>query len=255
MTVLQIKEKLSRANMEAFKAPFFKKEELKMYEGIWNTKLSGMLGLAMPDVASLGAWLKSHSQCKYTLHGVTSHHLDDDYLTEIFRSGKWKPFISTLKDFYVLNEMVLATKVTIRLSKAVETGVSASLDPLAGIPSPAEIGVSVSLAANDTLEIVGATVNGVVQPFPIAFRCVHIVFNNDFTQVKKLELSRRRGDQDGLHVSEFVNKDEEYHIGAFFSNTVEEDEDDEDESDEDDASGPEVVPIRFNEVLDNVDAE
>jgi hypothetical protein len=113
--------------------------------------------------------------------------------------------------------------------------------------------VSVSLAANDTLEIVGATLNGVVQPFVIAFRCVHIVFNNDFTQVKKLELSRRRGDQDGLHVTEFVKKDEEYHIGAFFSNTVEEDEDDE-ESDED-ASGPEVVPIRFNEVPDNVDAE
>ena len=196
MTVCQLKEELSHANMDAFKGPFFMKEELKMYQGIWNTKLSGTLGLGMPDVASLGAWLGSHSTCKYTLHGVTSHVLDDGYLTEIFGSGKWEPFLSNLKDFYVLNELVLATKVTIQLSNDVETGISASLEPLAGIPSPAEIGVRVSLAANDTLEIIGATVNDVVQPFPIGFRCVHVVFNDDFTQVKKLEFSRGLGDQD-----------------------------------------------------------
>lgn len=242
--------------MEAFEPPFFKKEELKVYEGMWNPKVSGMLGFAVPETASLGAWLKSHSQCKFTLNSVTSYHLSDEYLSNVFGSGKWKPILDGLKDFYVINEMVLATKVTIRLSKAVNGGVGANLDPLAGLPGPAEIGVSISSAANDTVVITGATVDGVVQPFPIAFRCARIVYNNDFTKVKNLELSTRRGEQDGLYISDFIKKDEEFHIGDFFLTTDEKDdvETDDDESDED-APGPELIPICSNEVPDNVDAE
>ena len=190
MTVLQLMEELSQAKMDAFKDPFSKKEELKVYEGMWDTKQGGMLGFGMPNVASWGAWVGSHLQCKCVLHGVTSHVLNDDYLSDLFRSRKWKPCI-TSKDYYVLNEVVMATKVSIRLSNAVDTGISASLDPLAGIHCPA--GVSVAVAANDTLEIEGATVNGIVQPFPVAYRCVRVVFNEDFT-VRKMEWDR--GGQD-----------------------------------------------------------
>jgi hypothetical protein len=230
------------ANVETLEDPFGKQTTQDMIEGFWSAKSSGFLGVVVPATGKFGGSFNSDADFKYTAYNITTHYLKDEYLLDIINNGKWKPNVSVLKNIYIINEVVLTSRINIKLSEGAKGGISAQIDAaLTGIPL--KTGVDYSQDSDGSLRISGAMENGHPKPFAIAFRTAHIVYNNDFTLRRPMELGVQRGEHDGLHISEFVKKDETHHIGEFFLNAVEDDNDEEEDQDLE----PTVVPIAFDD--------
>jgi hypothetical protein len=230
------------ANVETLKHPFGKETTQDVIEGFWSAKSSGFLGVVVPATGKFGGSFNSDADFKYTTYNITTHYLKDEYLLDIINNGKWKPNVNVMKNIYIINEVVLTSRIHIELREGAKGGISAQID--AGLTEiPLKAGVDYSQDSDGSLSISGVMENGHPKPFAIAFRTAHIVYNNDFTLRRPMELGVLRGEHDGFHISEFVKKDEMHHIGEFFLNAVEDDNDEE----EDEDLEPTVVPIAFDD--------
>lgn len=228
------------AKWEDLDHPFGEKKSHDSFQGFCRSNASGFLGVVVFNTAEVQAWMKEYKFVKFQVSGITCQYLKDDYLVDIITSGKWQPSRESLRDFYIIHEIVLATEIKFHVGSGASAGAGAQInvDPL---PVPVGAHLKCSKGADDGFTICGVTEDGVQpKPFPIAFRTAHIKYRKQKGAFKppRLELGRRRGDDDGgPHVSAFVRKDEKFHIGDFFLNM----------DDEDDDVEPSVVPIDFDE--------
>ncbi|KAL3682654.1 hypothetical protein R1sor_000676 [Riccia sorocarpa] len=172
------------------------------------------------------------------------------YLVEIIEDKKWIPRNSRLTDFYIINELVLATMIVIKPRNSSRGGgVGFKLDSES---LPATAGFEYSESSGGGLEIKGKQVNGEIQPFPIGYRTAHVIYKADgsFDLKRPIKFGVRRGEDDGIHISELVLQDEEYHIGEFF---VEDEPGEDDDQDEEDDPSLKVVPVIFDAAEEDED--
>lgn len=216
-----------------------------------------MLNFLVPNIGNVGTWLSSGSGLRYIAFDVSVRFLRAEYISDIVNKGKWIPSTGALKDFYVITEVIQVTRLVIKVNKQAKAGARVQLNLVDQIPAGAGAGAAVnySQGSDGSLIISGVVEDGKPKPFPIAYRTAHIVYHSkDWTLKKPMELGVRRGDDDGLYISEFVAKDEEFHIGEFFLKTVKEEDVDNDEEEEENSGDDEedeeelkLVPVIFEQ--------
>jgi len=217
-------------NMDMLEYPFREVPAQSVIVGCWEVTKEASLGLVVPDVGIFGSWFKSTCTLNYKAFDVVTHSLVDAYLKDIITKKKWVPDDSSLRDFYVVNEVLLSTHINIKLKRATKGG--AGVKPQ---DSPAHAGLECSVNADGSLDIWGAMQGEVRKPFPFAYRAVHIKYKPDTWELENmLELGEVRGE---LPVSAFVKDDDEYHIGGFFLDT-----------EDDDEVGIQLVPVIWDEL-------
>lgn len=225
------------ANLETLDQPFGRRKFHDFVQGYWKSESSGFLGNVVSNTAEVKAWMEAYKYVKFEVFDVTSEYLKDDYLVDIINNEKWKPNMESLKDIYTIQEIVFATEIKFRLSNGAGGGGGAQLN--LPVPALVPVGASANYSQNadGSISICGAMENGQRKPFPIGFRTAHVKYNKNF-KPRKLELGVIRGDKDGgSQLSVFVANNEKYHVGEFFLNSDDEDEDAE----------LTVVPIDFDE--------